>query len=390
MAITETPKIKYTEVSSDPTVAGDGAEIPVIMGITNNETPATGILTFKNYSAAARSVANGGIGVEADIATNPLLAYLKKFFKENVKKDSDDLVVPYVYVIDLGAGRTTSNNTTTLTTATFTAAFASAKVKRDAQSEVIVGLKKTDTAAQIIPIIDAALESIRTDALKGNPRILYFSVDGMTIDELEALTDSTQAKYVQDSRCGLIGLYDEFGITCARIFTTHYSEEPGYAPYRSVPINTFTERTDTKENEIQNAGIIFNHDEKPGKNIYPKINLAVSTSFAKNSDNRPNDCLLHVRRNVDQLIRDAFDVIYPQLKRNETEVNLSYLQADLDTLVSEKILKGYMMEGTYMNVKESASNPYDLEVEGVAVAVNATELINFSMYIEAPNTTIGG
>ena len=47
-----------------------------------------------------------------------------------------------------------------------------------------------------------------------------------------------------------------------------------------------------------------------------------------------------------------------------------------------------MMDGTYSDVKESTSNPFDLEVEGVAVPVNATELIKFSLYIEAPNTTI--
>ena len=47
-----------------------------------------------------------------------------------------------------------------------------------------------------------------------------------------------------------------------------------------------------------------------------------------------------------------------------------------------------MMEGTYIDVKESESNPYDLDVEGVAVPVNSTELIRFSLYIEAPVTTV--
>lgn len=384
--LNETPKIKYGETDSNPTPNGDGAEIPVIIGITGNTTPATGILKFKNYTAAAKTVANGGIGT--DPTTNPVLNYLKGFFEENIKKESDDLTVPYVYVIDLGTGKT-SGQSPTLDASAWTAAMASAKIKRDAQAEVYVGFQKTDTAASIIPIMESALESIRTDAVKGNPRIAYYSVDGMSMTELAALTNSESAKYIQDPRCALIGPYDEFGITCARIFTTHYSVEPGYDEYRSVTVGTFTERTDTEEDTIQNNGIIFNRDEKPGKNVYPKICLAVSTAFAKNPDNRPNDCLLHARRNVDQLIRDVFDVLYPQVKRNETEVNLSYCQADVDTLVSEKKEKGYMMDGTYIDVKESESNPFDLEAEGVAVPVNATELIRFRMYIEAPNTTIG-
>lgn len=394
--LNETPKIKFAETDSNPTPTGDGAEIPVIIGISNNNTPASGVLKFRNYTEAAKSVANGGIGVEADIATNPLLSFLKDFFKENFKKEADDLLVPYVYVIDLGTGKT-SGNSPVLDTTAWTTAFANAKIKRDAQAEVLVGFKKADTAAAIIPIVESALAKIKEDAVKGNPRILYYTVDGMTMDELKALTDTSSTTtsggntvnlFIQEPRVALIGLANDFGKTCARIFTTHYSEEPGYAQYRSVSAGTFTERTDTEEDAIMNAGIIFNRDEKPGKNIYPKICLAVSTSFAKNPDNRPNDCLLHSRRNVDQLIRDAFDVLYPQLKRNETEVNLSYLQADIDTLVNEKKEKGYMMDGTYIDVKESASNPYDLEVEGVAVPVNATELIRFRLYVEAPNTTI--
>ena len=102
--LVETPKIKYFETESNPTPNGDGAEIPVIIGITGNSTPASGVLKFKNYTAAAKTVANGGIGT--DPATNPVLKFLKGFFEENIKKESDDLTVPYVYVIDLGTGKT--------------------------------------------------------------------------------------------------------------------------------------------------------------------------------------------------------------------------------------------------------------------------------------------
>lgn len=386
ITINETPKIKYQESDSNPTPVGDGAEIPIIIGITNNATPATGILKFKNYSAAAKSVANGGIGT--DPTTNPILKFLKGFFEENIKLENDDLCVPYVYVIDLGTGKTTGE-TPVLNASAWTTAMNNAKIKRDVTAEVFVGFKKTDTAAQIIPLMDSAYEYISTDAVKGSPRIAYFTVDGMTMEELKALTDSSQTKYIQQSRIALVGPADEFGITCARIFTTHYSEEPGYEQYRSVSAGTFIERTDDEENEIQASGIIFNRDEKPGKAVYPKICLAVSTAFAKNVDNRPNDCLLHARRNVDQLIRDAFEVAYPQLKRNETEINLSYVQADLDNLVNSKIEDGYMMDGTRLEVSESESDAFDLEIDGVAVPVNATELISFKMYIEAPNTTIG-
>ena len=140
-----------------------------------------------------------------------------------------------------------------------------------------------------------------------------------------------------------------------------------------------------------NAGVIFNRDEYVSQDIHPKICLAVSTAFGKKpAESRQNDSLLHARRNVDQLIRDAFQVLYPQLKRNETEINLAYLQSDLDILCNDKIKSGYMLDGTYIEVDEDTVNPYDLKVEGVAIPVNATEIIGFSVYIEAPNTTVRG
>lgn len=384
MAITQTPKVIYTESQSNPTVSGNGAEVPIFIGITGNGSPTSGIQKFKNYDACAKSVANGGIGT--DPTTNPLLAVLKDFFAENIKINSEDLCVPYIYVIDLGTGKT-SDSTPVLDNTAWTAAMDLAKKKREVTAEVFVGFQKTDTAAAIIPIMESAVTKITTDSSRGNPRIAYFTVAGMNDTEIAALTDDTQTKYIQSSRVGLCEP-TLFGKTLCKIFTTHYSEEPGYTTYRSVKEGTFTERTDTGENTLQAAGVIFNRDEKPGQHIYPKLCLAVSTSFAKAAANRPNDALLHARRNVDQLIRDTVDVVYPQLKRNETQVHLSYTQAALDNLVSEKKKAGYMMNGTVLTVKESETEAYDLEVEGVAVPVNATELINVSIYIEAPNTTI--
>ena len=135
ITITETPKTKYVESNSDPTLSGSGAEIPVIIGISGNETPKSGIQRFDDYSEACKTVANDGIGT--DTATNPLLAFLKDFFEESKKKQSGDAKVPYVYVIDLGTA-------TVKSTTAWTTAFDLAKVKREAQVEVYVGFKKAE------------------------------------------------------------------------------------------------------------------------------------------------------------------------------------------------------------------------------------------------------
>lgn len=386
--IVEIPKVKYTELDSNPTLTGEGSQIPIIIGISGNSTPNEGILKFKNYDTCCQTVANGGIGT--DPTTNPLLAFLRDFFEESKKINADDAGLPYVYVIDLGVGKTTGQSPV-LDASKFLEAMDLAKSVREIQAEVYVGFKKEDTVNQIIPILysavasnNTALSYIKEDSEHGNPRIAYFTVAGMTDTELIALTDDTQSKYVQDSRLALVEP-TLFGKTMARILLTPSHEEPGYYEYRSVNPGTFIKRTPAEELALQNAGIIFNHDERAGSKIHPKINLAVSTAFAKAPSSRPNDALLHMRRNVDQLIREAYEVLYLQLKRNETETNLTYTQADLDELVDVKIEKGHMMPGTQITSVESDIDPYNLKAEGVAIPVNSSLLIGFSMYVEKPN-----
>ena len=217
-----------------------------------------------------------------------------------------------------------------------------------------------------------------------------FGLDGPDIDaELIAFTDDSETDYIQNKRVGLIEP-KYFGKTVAKICTTPYWEEPGYTDFRSITPGEFGDRTPEEELALQDAGIIFIRDEIANSEIHPRINLAVSTAFATNPDNRPNDALLHARRNVDNLVRRVYDTLYSQLKRNETETNLSFLQSDIDVVVEEEICKGYMMDGTELEVLESETNPYDLKVEGVAVPVNSTLLIGFSLYVESPNAVSGG
>ena len=380
ITITETPKVRYYESDSNPGLSGEGAQIPIFIGITGNSSPATGIQKFKSYTAAERTVANGGIGT--DPATNPLLAVLKDFFAEGRKNEADDIGIPYVYVIDLG-------NTTVANAAPWVAAMETAKIKREITNEVYVGFKATDDKAKVISILTSALASIKADNEYGNPRIAYTTLIGATDAQLMAFTDDEQEAFIQSPRLGLCEP-KYFGRILAKIMTTPYYEEPGYTDFRSIAPGEFNNRTPSVENDMQDHGIIFIKDELAGSEIHPRINLAVSTAFAASVDARPNDCLLHARRNVDQLIREVYVALYRQIKRNETETNLIYCQTDVDVIVNRFLDAGHMMDGTAINVVESDANPYRLIADGVSVPVNSTDFIGFSMYVEAPNATIGG
>lgn len=383
ITITETPKVRYYESDSNPGLSGEGAQIPIFIGLTGNTSPTVGIQKFKSYAAAERTITNGGIGT--DPATNPLLAVLKDFFTEGRKNEAEDIGIPYVYVIDLG----NIGVTETADVKKWTDAMEIAKAKREITAEVYVGFKATDDKAKVISILTSALDSIKDDNEYGNPRIAYTTFIGATDAQLMAYTDDEQDNYIQNTRLGLCEP-KYFGRILAKIMTTPYYEEPGYTDFRSISPGEFNNRTPTIENNMQDAGIIFIKDELAGSEIHPRINLAVSTAFAAGQDARPNDCLLHARRNVDQLIREVYVALYKQIKRNETETNIIYCQTDVDVIVNKFLDAGHMMEGTAINVIESNANPYRLIADGVSVPVNSTLFIGFSMYIEAPNAISGG
>lgn len=374
ISIDGTPGVRYSESESNPRVIGDGAEIPIFIGVTGNASPTSGIQKFSSYVECCKTVANGGIGT--DTSTNLLLATLKDFFEESRKVNSGDVTVPYVYVIDLG--------TATAESATpWTAAMALAKSKRDVTMEVYVGFKSTETNANIISILNSAVTSIKADNVYGNPRAAYFTVAGATDNQLKKFTSSSETTYIQNSRVGLIAPA-KWGKVLAKISVTPYYEEPGYTDFRTIGAGEFNTRTPDECQQLQNAGIIFIRDELAGSEIHPRINLAVSTAFAATEENRPNDCLVHLRRNVDQLVREVYVALFSQIKRNETEVNISFCQTDVDVVVGEKLDLGYMKDGTEITVVEKSDAPFQLKAEGVAIPVNSTLEIDFSMYLDLP------
>lgn len=387
--IVNVPRTTYFELDSNPTWNGEGSQIAIFIG--NTGTAVTGDLEvqkFKTYSAANKSVEKGGIGL--DPTNNPLLSALEGFFEESAKTKTDDIGVSYCYVINLG----TADIKTEAGRKVWVEAFDLAKSKRDVEVEAYVGFNKDDENNDIVSILTSANACIVEDSQDGSPRIGYSTVFDADDAKLISLTDDTNglstdkgATYITKTRIALTEPAP-FGKIVAKICTTPYYEEPGYTRFRTIENNIYNKRTPEEMKALQDAGIIFVRDELTRKEIYTRINLAVSTAFANTPSNRPNDCLLHARRNVDHFIRELFDIVFKQLKKNETEVNLNHLQTDVDTLVDDEIEAGNMMKGTQCFVEESDKNPYDLIINCNAVPVNSTLNIGFGMYVSEPSIKV--
>lgn len=386
--ITERPKIISKEYDAKALNIGNGGEIPIFISPTLNTTALADITKFTKYDDCAKTVANGGIGTST---TNYLTPILKDFFEESLKVNTDDLGVPYIYVKDLG-------ESVPGTATPWVNAIRDAKIKNEVRVEAYVFQKPANATAEatttlitdVASIMNNVASALDAEAEKGKPRIAYFTILGLSDIELRELTKSTNATKIQHSRVYLVEPKD-FGKTIARICTTPIPDEPGYYKYRSVQPGHFTERLDSDiDNKdttgnvplgLQHCGIVVNVDERTSSEIYPRINLCVATSYTMGDDERPTDSLLYARRNVDQLQREAVDIVFNQLKRRETSGYLTDTQADLDLLVYDKIEAGFMKKGTSITVLESDNVPEELQIITEAYPVNITGKITMTTYI---------
>ena len=384
MPISKIPGLYFDETTEYEAV-GTGAKIPVIIGATGNSA-ATGykidgtqINKFSGWEEVNRSIANGGIGT--DTSTNKTLAFLKDFCEEAQPKAPGDLGVPYFYVIDVGAGTTKQSWLDALTLA---------KTKRDATVEIYIGAESI-TNYDLDAFLAGAAASIATETANLNLRVGMATKDSATDAQLIALNPSSGG--ILSSRIFIIEPL-KFGKQAARICTTPYYIEPGYLEYRTVQPGTFKDRTKAEELALQNAGIIFSHDEKVDTDTYCRINLSTSTAFAKT--NRPADALGHARFISDNLLRQIFKAVYPQVKANEVNSNIAKNQTRVDAIVDDEVRAERIIpydsstgKGTLLTLIESDSEPYDMELIGQIQPVNCTAAINIRVTIKNPSAVSG-
>ena len=381
MPISKRPGVYFNE-TTEFELQGDGGKIPVFIGKTGNTgttahpVDGTQILRFDNWSEVNRTIANGGIGT--DTGTNPLLAVLEEFYTEAEIKTPEDIGIPYIYVIDVGAGTSKTAWLTALTTA---------KTKGDAIIEFYVGAENiSDNGYTLTDFINAAYASISTESANLNLRTAFTTKANATDADLIALNPSTGG--ILKSRIGLIEPF-LFGKHAAMLCCTPYYIEPGFLPYRTVTPGTFKDRTDAEILALQNAGIIFGADEVVSDLTVCRINLATSTSFAANP--RPADSLFHARFNADNLLRRVFKAVFSQIKANETVSYIVKAQTKVDAVVDEEIEAERMIpynsetgDGTRLTLVESDSNPYDMDLIGQIQGVNCTIAIQVRVQIKNP------
>ncbi len=236
---------------------------------------------------------------------------------------------------------------------------------------------------------------LKDEAKHGLLRIAYMGVEKQTTSEtfeqyVQRIANLTSA--TSYPRIGFVEMYnmDDLGLTTARICSTEYYIEPGYAEYLSVERTSYThfpERTPEERDALFNAGLIFNEYDYTLPEITPRICLAVSSAWGvtepADMDDRVNDALIHTRRNVDRQIRELFKVIAPQLKRNETSVNLLQLRTELNICLEGEVDLGRIQEYN-IEVEEVTYNPYCLKISGTIIPVNSTLAIEFENYVGAP------
>ncbi len=366
----------YLNEDVDYELSGVGSKIPVFIGKTGNtgsvdyKVDGSVALKFSNYDDLNKAITAGGIGLD-----NELNKVLKNFFEEARLKQPDDIGVPHVYVIDVGAG--TSR-------AAWITAVETAFSKIDASIMAFVGtenIQYTPEGAEepvtysVVDLAKAVKVAIDTRTHTFELWNAFFTKKDATDVQLIALTDATNG--VQKSRIGIIEWDNyRFGKTVARICLTPFNQEVGFVKYRSVEAGEFPERNLSQKLALQNAGIIFNHDEMYSDEMNPRMNICLATSYA--ATNKPADAMFHARFIADALLKDIYEAIYPLIKANDTASNLVKIQVKIDTVIDEYIRNGDCISfnkdtglGTRLIAQPSDKDPYDVEIVGSIQPVNA-------------------
>lgn len=366
----------YLNEDVDYELSGVGSKIPVFIGKTGNTGSAdykvdgSVALKFSNYDDANKAITAGGIGLD-----NDLNKIIKNFFEEARLKQPDDIGVPYVYVIDVGAGTSRDAWLTAVETA-----FS----KIDASIMAFTGTENIQYTPEgasepvtysVVDLAKAVRVAIDTRTHTFELWNAFFTKKDATDAQLIALTDATNG--IQKSRIGIIEWDNyRFGKTIARICLTPFNQEVGFVKYRSVEAGEFPERNITQKLALQNAGIIFNHDEMYSDEMNPRMNICLATSYA--ATNKPADAMFHARFIADALLKDIHETVYPFIKANDTASNLVKIQVKIDTVVDEYIRNGDCISfnkdtglGTRLIAQASNKDPYDVEIVGSIQPVNA-------------------
>lgn len=366
----------YLNEDVDYELSGVGSKIPVFIGKTGNtgtndyKVDGSVALKFSNYDELNKAITAGGIGLD-----NDLNKVLKNFFEEAKLKQPDDIGVPHVYVIDVGAGTSRDAWLTAVETA-----FS----KIDASIMAFVGTENIQyiptgesepVTYSVVDLAKAVKVAIDTRTHTFELWNAFFTKKDATDAQLIALTDATNG--VQKSRIGIIEWDNyRFGKTVARICLTPFNQEVGFVKYRSVKAGEFPERNLTQKLALQNAGIIFNHDEMYSDEMNPRMNICLATSYA--ATNKPADAMFHARFIADSLLKNIYEAIYPLIKANDTASNLVKIQVKIDTVIDEYIRNGDCISfnkdtglGTRLVAQPSDKDPYDVEIVGSIQPVNA-------------------
>lgn len=383
-------------------LTGEGSKIPIFIGVTGNtltqEEQTTSkykidgsiALKFTNINDVLRPIRKtgddweketgiGGIDGNGDLITsNKLASTIYEFYEEAKLVQSNDIGVPYIYVIDVGNGQNLAD---------WNKALETAKKLIDATVEVYVGaedIRQGNTAYSLTEFIPAIANVLEGEAKDLNLKYGFISKPNATDTELKEIVSTIVSSCDTESikKFSRIGLIEDnrFGKQVARICCTPNNTEPGYYEFRSVNPKEFTLRTKEQMKSLQNGGVIFGRDEYVNGVRHPKINLCVSIAFAYES--RPADSLFHARFNADDLLREVFEECYPQVKANESVSNISYLQTRVNKVVNDRVNAEEMVkynekteEGTRLYVTKS-DKPYTLNVSGQIQPVKCTIAID--------------
>lgn len=181
---------------------------------------------------------------------------------------------------------------------------------------------------------------------------------------------------VAGNRLALINPDNYAGAVIGKVYKTPYNEDVGYDNINTGIGELTYQYTDSQELTLMNSGVLLITSELRQGIKINRILLGVSTAFSTAAA----DGQLTVRRIADAVLNDVKDACDPFVKARTNEQNITFLQADIDSIIEAAVERGDIQEeGSELTVSQGADD-YTFNVVGslkparavIAIEVNTT------------------
>jgi hypothetical protein len=223
---------------------------------------------------------------------------------------------------------------------------------------------------------------------------IFTNTAAAAVADIAKMTDSGETSYISGSRIIIKENPSLQAKYAAKQACTPPGDDPCKGPYRTVTPAQMSKYTDADLNTLVSAGIVCDWIYRSPYDTSELVEpiRAVSTAFRSADGARPADANIHIRRNADDIWRQMDLIAANQLKSNDTETGITYVQELLTAFLESMVDAGRLKpkkttptdKGYFVRVDEDTADAFKLIITRKIRPINAVYFLDEPSTVQAP------